>query len=87
MAKPKAPDPVAWAKATPRAHGGVRCATCATPAIVAVLAKWAPLWKSGEIDISSEQATAYLREHHGYAMQAATLRKCLRRDHGVKLRG
>lgn len=86
MAKPKV-DPVAWAKANHSDLGGRKCSTCANKDIYAVVANWAKLWKSGDIDISFRQARDFLAEHFGYTRAVDTLRYCLVEHHGVPRRG
>ena len=86
MAKPK-PDPVEWAKTQRRRTGGVVCTTCSNVAAMAVLKAWIPLWRSGDITISGEQARAYLAEHCDYKSAVGSLRKCLSAHHGFRVNG
>ena len=77
------PDPVAWAKSQRRNTGGNICESCANPEILAVLQKWAPLWKTGAIAIGVEQARQFLAQHFGYDRNVTSLRRCLANHHGV----
>lgn len=80
-------DPVAWAKAQIRSTGGRKCSTCSDPEIVAVIRKWVPLWKSGEIPISVRQARDFLHEHFGYKYTTGAFKHCLNEHHGLSNRG
>jgi hypothetical protein len=86
MAKPKV-DPIAWAKAQPRAVGGRKCSTCSDPRIVAVIRKWVPMWKSGEITISVRQARDFLADQFGYTYTTGAFKHCLAEHHGATFRG
>lgn len=86
MPKPKV-DPVAWAKAQKRPTGGTGCFTCGNPRIRAVLDKWIPLWRSGDIQISVRQARDFLAKHHGYKPPTSTFRNCLTDHYGYSPRG
>jgi hypothetical protein len=87
MAKPKAPDPVAYAKSMKRDTGGRRCATCADAGVVAVIRKWIPLWNSGDSTMSIKQAHAYLRAYHGYTCGRSALSHCVTDHQGYKPNG
>lgn len=82
----KRPDPVAWAKTTRRDRGGSRCKTCSDPAVSAVIDKWVPLLKSGEMEVSVPQMRRYLARYCGYKLISGSLRYCLVTHRGVELR-
>lgn len=86
MAKPKAPDPVAWAKSVKRDRGGPKCMTCANPAISSILTKWVAMWRDGTTEMSIPQARAFLVKYYGYTGQPNTLRRCIVTHHGMSPR-
>jgi hypothetical protein len=86
VAKPKV-DPIAWAKAAKPVKCGQRCRTCANAEAAAVIKKWVPMWRSGEIRISVQQARNFLAEHCGYEPAVETLRNCLTNHHGYTPNG
>lgn len=82
MAKPKAPDPVAYARVVQRDRGGRRCFTCTSKAIAPIVRKWVAMWKANETQMSVRQAHAFLRDHHGYPLTKGALVNCLTVHHG-----
>lgn len=82
MAKSKAVDPVAWARATKRRSGGTACAVCSTPEAVRAIKAWLPLWRSGEIGVSLAQAADYLNANTGWKGKVGSFRRCLKDHHG-----
>jgi len=80
--KPAAPDPVAWAKATPRRSGGRGCSLCANTVAMRAVKAWIPLWKAGTITVSIAQASDYLNQYTDWRGAVGTFRRCLKEHHG-----
>lgn len=78
---PKVAPHVTFARlAAPKASK--KCAICSDPRIKGIMADWVAEWKAGRSRMTYPEATAYLREHHGYAYGVSAVSRCIREDFG-----
>lgn len=72
-------SPTAWAKASKRGKGGIRCQTCRNAETTAVIHEVLTIWASGEASGSIETLHAMLAAHYDYDLTSAALYKHVRR--------